>query len=196
MFEKHREQQQLLNEKKQLIKKLQTMKNKIHKNNVQNNIESASVHSSKTQKFEELLEITSNMRKMQEEEQLLFERNDQQRKEHEMNQLFIQQLNEQKMHLKNMNISNLSAFEIIEEFQQKCKETQIILGKLDVQYTENHELLNEALSVINSEPVSMQELQAIENHVHLLSEECELMERKRDSMHELISISESNSIYA
>eukprot|EP01084_Bolivina_argentea_P256118 431093_1 len=121
---------QLANEKEQLISKLAKMKDKSD----EESLRFADGDSNKSkQKFSELLELTSLLRKAQEEEVLLFERGNEQRNELNINSKYIQNLINKKNNLESI----IESDNILNSLNQKINCTKFILNKLNEEYTEN-----------------------------------------------------------
>jgi len=175
---------QLSTEKEQLTEKLGKMKEKAE-------AESTRFDDGKT-RFAQLLQSTSTLRKYQEEEAMLFERGDEQRRELNMNAKHLQSLLSKRNHLQ--SIVNDDNEDMVNALQRKLTEQRVILGKLDEEYSENEQLLNEALSIINSgDRVSEQDIEQLENEVAEQQSEIAELEKQRDKI--LSSMDEKLSFY-
>ena len=167
---------QLRNEKEQLIQKLNTMKNKVDTESVRYN------HSNGENKFDELLELTSTLRKYQEEEALLFERGHQQRRELNMNAKYVERLIRKRNDFQQI----IDDGNILNGLKNKMNASQEILKKLDEEYSESHQLLNEALSIINGSQISQMDVQNLEMQVHEMQTQCHQLEKQRDKLLEAV----------
>ena len=141
--------------------------------------ESATYNHGDDGRFQELLELTSSLRKQQEDEALLFDRGHEQRRELNESSKYLQRL----LAKRNDLDSILSGSgDIVDGLQQKIADSRLVLGKLDEEYSESHQLLNEAISILNGDEISELDVNDLEQTVAVLTADVEDLEKQRDSL--------------
>ena len=152
------------------------MKNKVDSESVNYNNQNGD------NKFDDLLELTSTLRKHQEEEALLFERGHEQRRQLNINAKYLESLIRKRDDLQQI----MDSGDVINGLNNKISDSQSILKKLDEEYSESHQLLNEALNVINGDQINQLDVQQLENHVNEMQEQVRQLEKQRDKLLEAV----------
>ena len=129
-------------------------------------------------KFEELLELTSTLRKHQEEEALLFERGHEQRRELNINAKYLESLITKRDDMEGI----VNSGDINEGIKQKISDSAQILKKLDFEYSECHQLLNEALNIMNGSQITAMDVQQLEINVSDIQQQVNQLEQERDKL--------------
>lgn len=185
------EQKQLRNEKDQLITKLDKMMTKINNELYQNfGGNDQNGNSNDNDRFNGMLNATSQLRKFQEEEALLYERAYDMRRQHRMNQKYINQLLAQKndlqeiMQFLNENIGNqhFNNNQILQRLSLKIDEKRLKISKLEDEIGENEEMLQDAVSMLHSEPINDQQVESLQDHVDSLEQQVMQLENQRDKL--------------
>ena len=162
---------QLNNEKAQLIDKLSSMKSKVETESIE------------CKQFDQLLKWTSSLRKHQEEEAELFERGHHQRRELNESSKYIQRIIRKQNDLQ--SIIN-SGDDILNALEGKISENQQNLVKMQEEYAENEELLNETLSIMNGAQMNQMDAENLENEVISVNADCQQLEKQRDKLLEAV----------
>ncbi|ETO29747.1 hypothetical protein RFI_07375 [Reticulomyxa filosa] len=182
-----KEIKQMQNEKEQLENRLNKMQLKIENDkNVTNNKE----------KFQQILELTSNLRVSQEEESNLLRNAYDQRKKHRMSSKTMHELQSDKSALEEIfneisehvipnetnAISEDSAQHLIEMWKEKNMQNEKELEHVHNEYKEHHKMLQELLNITHSDTKTDNELSSLRNEINELSHEIGDLENQRDSL--------------